>query len=76
MSTESTLVVLITPDDLKSSPPDMKVAEVVVDQDIEAFNTYFEGLGNDPLVKSERAIIKTYLHWKMKGDRDGAATGS
>jgi hypothetical protein len=46
--------------------------EVDVDADIKAFGEYFQSLPNDPLVGSERAIIKTYLHWKMKGvKRDG-----
>lgn len=41
------------------------VPEKVVDADIESFNKWFQGLGNDPLIKSERAIIKTWLAWKL-----------
>ena len=39
--------------------------EQVVDADIDAFAKYFcTELGNDPLAKAERSIIKTYLRWK------------
>ncbi len=50
--------------------------EKVVDEDINEFDEYFKSLGNDPVVRSERAILKTYLHWKVKGPRHGEATGS
>jgi len=39
--------------------------EQEVDVDIQEFNEWFQGLGNDPLVRSEVAIIKTYLAWKL-----------
>lgn len=55
--------------------PQGRELEAFVDEDIKEFDSYFQGLGNDPLVRSEAAIIKTYLHWKLKGERDGAATG-
>lgn len=45
--------------------------EADVDADIAAFDEYFRSLGNDPLVKFEKAIIKTYLHRKLKGVKDG-----
>lgn len=42
-----------------------KELEEVVDKDIAKFDEYFQRtLKNDPLVGSERAILKTYLHWK------------
>lgn len=43
----------------------------VVNEDLKAFNEYFQGLGNDPLVRSEMAAITTYLHWKIRGANRG-----
>lgn len=44
--------------------------EQAVDADINAFDEYFRKLGsNDPLMMVERAIIKTYLHFKIYGPR-------
>ena len=43
-----------------------KCLGVAVDTRIEEFSKFFcEGLGNDNLSKSERAIIKTYLGWEL-----------
>ena len=70
---DSKIDVLVTPAQIAE---DMKQVEAAVDRDIDAFDAYFRSLGNDPLVRSEKAIIKTYLHWKTKGASDGAATGS
>ena len=39
--------------------------EVTVDEDIADFNEFFKSLGNDPIIKSEYAILKTYLAWKL-----------
>ena len=39
--------------------------EKTVDQDIEDFNEFFRGLGNEPIIRSEKAIIKTFLAWKL-----------
>jgi hypothetical protein len=36
-----------------------------VDEDIRQFNEWFQTLGNDPLSRPERAIIKTYLAYKL-----------
>lgn len=47
----------------------------VVNEDLKAFNEYFQGLGNDPLVRGEVAIISTYLHWKIRGADHGKASG-
>lgn len=41
--------------------------EQVVDADIAKFDAYFQTLGNDPLVRSEKAIIKTFLHYHLLG---------
>lgn len=45
---------------------------MLVDNDIAKFNEWFISLGNDPLVKAERAIIKTYLAWKLGLAKAGA----
>lgn len=40
--------------------------EQTVDAAIAAFDEYFQrDLGNDPLVKGEKAIIKTFLHFHL-----------
>ena len=36
-----------------------------VDADILEFSEFFKSLGNDGLARSEKAIIKTYLAWKL-----------
>lgn len=46
--------------------------EAAVDEDIKRFEEYFiKKLGNESLVGPERAIIKTYLHFKTIG-KDGS----
>jgi len=54
--------------------------ESVVDADIMEFDAYFQSLGNDPIVRSEVAILKTYLYWRLyvvgKKVKDGSETGS
>lgn len=42
--------------------------EQLVDEDILRFDRYFQSLGNDPLVKFEHAVIKSYLFWKTHGE--------
>ena len=39
--------------------------EETVDNDIDQFNESFRRMGNEGLVRSERAILKTYLGWKL-----------
>lgn len=52
---------------------DVKAAEVAVDQEIEAFNHFFQSeLKNEPLVKSEAAVLKTYLFWKTRSEKTDA----
>ena len=41
--------------------------EAAVDDDIREFESWFQGLGNDPLTKAEKSILKTYLWKKTKG---------
>jgi hypothetical protein len=45
--------------------------EADVEEDLQDFESWFKGLGNDPLVKGEVAILKTYLWWKLKGAQNG-----
>ena len=45
--------------------PDVEVREKEVDADIASFDVAFQALGNDPLVRAEKAILKTYLAWKL-----------
>lgn len=39
--------------------------ERLVDVDIEEFDKFFQSLGNQPIVRGEKAIIKTYLAYKL-----------
>jgi len=56
---------------LQSTLPKEKLEEAV-DAELASFDTWFQAtLGNGPLVNSERAIVKTYLAWKL-GVADGA----
>lgn len=43
-----------------------------VDEELNKFDEWFQSLGNSPIIKSERAIVKAFLAWKL-GVRDGAA---
>ncbi len=36
-----------------------------VDADLDAFSGTLQANGGDPLAKPERAILKTYLAWKL-----------
>lgn len=50
--------------------------ELAVNEDIRKFDAWFQELGNDPLTKSEVAVIKTYLWFKtLKGNGDAQAGG-
>lgn len=46
-----------------------QAVEKAVDADISVFEQYFQSLGNESLMGVERAIIKTYLHFKLLGPR-------
>lgn len=49
-------------------PPALR--ELSVDADIEKFDKYFqEELKNDPLIPSEKAMLKTYLWFKLHGEK-------
>jgi hypothetical protein len=47
-----------------------------VDADIAAFEAYFRSLPNGPLVGPERAILSTYLWWKLVKEKAAAEGGS
>lgn len=37
-----------------------------MEAEIDSFEKWFEGQGNAPLVNVERAIVRTYLAWKLR----------
>jgi len=52
---------------------DPKELESAIDVDIASFNDCFQReLGNEPLVRSELAILKTYLWWKTHSEKFNA----
>jgi hypothetical protein len=69
------VVIAIVDEDPKKRPEGEEL-EAVVDEDVERFNEWFQGLGNGPLVKSERAIVKTYLAYKTKPEKEDGAEES
>lgn len=50
---------------VSEEPSDRAAARESVDLDIEGFDTFFRSIGNEPLTRPEKAIIKTYLAWKL-----------
>lgn len=47
---------------------DIKEQEAKVDEDIKDFEAWFTAqTKSDPLTKAEKAIIKDYLWWKLRG---------
>jgi hypothetical protein len=50
--------------------------EADVDADIAAFDEWFQRLGNEPLLKSEKAMVKTWIWWKVRGTGQGAKDGA
>lgn len=51
-----------------------KPIESEVDENLERFDLWFQGLDNEALSRSERAILKTYLVWVIQGSPN--ASGS
>jgi hypothetical protein len=45
--------------------------ESAVEKDIRRFEAWFQTQGNDPLVRSEVAILKTYLFFKTRVSTEG-----
>jgi len=52
---------------LKFSTENTENPEQDADEDIEKFELFLEEKGLEPLAKPERAIIKTYLWYKLFG---------
>lgn len=48
--------------------------EALVNEDILSFERWFQKQGNDPLVRSEVAILKTYLWYKTHPEASNAST--
>jgi hypothetical protein len=46
-----------------TTPRDLGVA---MEPEIKKFDQWFQQQGNEPMVMAERAIVKTYLGWKIK----------
>lgn len=59
---------------LKVALPDTlapeETPEKIVDADIKAFDEWFRGLGNDPLIHMEKAVLKTYLWYKLRASTE------
>lgn len=57
---------------------DSQILEATVDTDIAAFSEYFQRVlkNDEPLSKSERAILKTYLWWKTHPEKHDAEQAS
>jgi hypothetical protein len=48
---------------------DRKAVEAAVDEDIDGFDTWFRNtVGDAPVTKLEKAIIKSYVYYKLYGD--------
>jgi len=47
-----------------SDSPNTDILQAV-SAEIEEFDGWFRSVGNEPLVKSEIAILKTYFAWKL-----------
>jgi hypothetical protein len=74
------VTVLITGDldaPLRLQPMDAAELEAAVDADIAKFDEYFQReLKNEPLIKSEYAMLKTYLWWKTRQEKPDASEES
>lgn len=69
------LVVVTKGDEVSEELADGPEIEPIIDADLTAFDEYFQkGLGNGPLVESERAILKTYLYWKCVAEKAGGSS--
>ncbi len=58
---------LVVPEEVKVNTSSAlgSALERLVDADIADFDDFFRGLGNDPISRPEKAIIKTFLAWKL-----------
>ena len=47
--------------------------EAAIDEEIAAFDQFFQTeLKNEPLIRSEIAVLKTYLSWKTRTEKTNA----
>lgn len=56
---------------VKTEQPGGEAQKVEVDLDLQEFDKWFQSQGNEPLVNSETAILRTYLYWKTHVDKSG-----
>lgn len=42
-----------------------------MESEIVSFEEWFEGQGNSPMVGVERAILRTYIAWKLRYEEQG-----
>lgn len=47
------------------------IREHTADETVDAFDAWFQGLGNSPIVNVERAILKTFLFWQAQKANEG-----
>lgn len=47
------------------------VLAAAMEGEVNAFEEWFEGQGNAPLVNVERSIIRTYIAWKLRYENEG-----
>ena len=68
------LVSVVTGDEVdERAVSDRAELEAAVDADIAAFDAYFQKkLNNDPLLASEKAMLKTYLWFKTHTEKHDA----
>lgn len=70
---------LVVESHTENTPEDEQEAasmERMVDADIKEFDEYFQKvLGNDPLVRGESAIIKTFLYYHLVHKKTANAAG-
>jgi hypothetical protein len=50
---------------MEAGGPVGSVAERVVDGELDSFERFMQSIGNEGLARAERAILKTYLAWKL-----------
>ncbi len=54
---------------VQTEQPGGDAQKVEVDLDIAEFDKWFQAQGNEPLVRSEKSIISTYVYWKTRIDK-------
>lgn len=54
-----------------TSTTSSETLEAEVDRELDAFNEWFQAQGNGPIVRPEKAILKTFLWYKLKAGKNG-----